>query len=108
MHTLSLHDALPISIFFFILLPTSATFLLFFLAALIIFFILAIFEEKHVTTILLENLENTFINSSLTSFSDCDIPGTFAFVESPTRASKPSLPNFSNCFFENDSPKVGE
>ena len=50
------------------------------------FFILAIFDEKHVTTILFENRENIFVSSSLTSFSDLEVPGTLALVESPIKA----------------------
>ena len=48
------------------------------------------------------------MSSSLTSLSDSDLPGTFALVESPIKASNPSFPNFSNFSFENESPKVGE
>ena len=85
------------AIVFFILLPTKATFLLFFFAAINILSILSMLEEKHVITILLLYLEKILINSSLTSNSDFEKPGTSALVESPIKASNPSLPIFSNC-----------
>ena len=54
------------------------------------------FDEKQVTTILLANLEKILVNPSFTSFSDCDLPGTLALVESPIRASRPLFPICSN------------
>ena len=56
------------------------------------------FEEKHVTTILLIYLEKTFFNSSLTSSSEEEKPGTSALVESPIKANTPSLPNSTKQF----------
>ena len=56
--------------------------------------ILAIFEEKQVITILRLYLEKTFSNSSRTSNSDLEKPGTSAFVESPIRAIRDSFPIF--------------
>ena len=63
------------------------------------FIILAMFDEKHVTTILFEYLEKIFFNSSLTSFSDLEKPGISAFVESPISANKPSFPISSKYSF---------
>ena len=55
-------------------------------------------DEKQLITILLLYLEKTLINSSLTSYSDLEKPGTSAFVESPIKASKPSLPSSIKAF----------
>ena len=72
------------------------------------FFILAIFDEKHVTIILFEKREKIFVSSSLTSFSDLEVPGTLALVESPIKAKRPSFPIFSNSFVEKELPSVGD
>ena len=51
--------------------------------------------------------EKILVNSSLTSDSDFENPGTSALVESPINANSPSFPIFENSFESNFSPNNG-
>ena len=71
----------------FILLPTTNIFFLCLIAFEITVFNLAIFDEKHVTTILPVRFSNKRSKDGSNSDSDLDISFTPALVESPINKS---------------------